>query len=268
MKIQRILNVCVWSALLLSAVAAASAQKPVKWTGEWSITSRYRPAGLKIKPAGKGKFRFKIEAMSGANMGEIEGLATVRGRQAFFDDRKFAKKKADAYGCQLTFTNKGSLITVDQNPECRSYAGMNVYFGGDYLVGKPRKYTETFVELDVFPNARIEQRFRELTKKDYDTFLDAFHQIYTMDDLDKFGAKVYSGCVEGICPWFTAIIMYDPKGSFWAAVLHDEDGQPQSVRYYTNVAGWKTKLPKSIIKWVDDLREHNDELKVTFMNGK
>jgi len=245
-----------------------SAQKKNRWNGEWNITSRYTPSTLRIKPFSGNRFAFKVEAMNGANMGEVSGIAAIRGNKAYFDDRKSTKKDADKYGCLLTFTIKGGSITVRQNQKCSSYAGLGVFFEGDYLRGKPRKFTEDFVELGVFPNIQLDRKFKLLTGKDYETFLDAFHQIYPDEDLDGLKAKVFSACVRGICPWHAGIIIFTTQGKFWAAVMNvDKDVKP-TVRYYTNVRAWTDKLPKTIEKWIDEKRENNDELTIAFKSKK
>src|SRR5215216_6522114 len=82
--------------------AQVAAQKRLVWNGVWNVPSRFTPSTLTIKPLSAGKFRFKIEAMNGANMGEVSGVAVIKGRNAYFDDRKSGKTKDEVYGCKLT----------------------------------------------------------------------------------------------------------------------------------------------------------------------
>jgi hypothetical protein len=256
--------------LVLSFICAenVSGQKKYVWNGEWNVTSRYTPSTLTIKQVSGNRFSFKVEAMNGANMGEVKGVASIKGNKAYFDDRKSTKKDSEKNGCILTFTNKGSKITINQNEKCSYYAGSGVGFEGDYLKGKPRKYNEDFVERGVFPNINLDRKFKLLTGKDYETFIEAFNQVYPEDDIDGLKTTVFSGCVRGICPWHAGIIMFDEKGSFWAAVMNvDKDVKP-TVRYYSNVSGWTDKLPKTIENWIEDKRKNNDDLTIAYKSKK
>jgi hypothetical protein len=246
-----------------------SAQKGLVWNGVWTVPSRYTPSTLTIKPLAAGKFKFKIEAMNGANMGEVSGVATIKGGKAYFDDRKSNKKKDEVYGCKLTFTNKGSLIDVNMNNECQFYAGSGVYFANYYYKGKPKVKEDNFVVLEVLPNMTLDRKFKALVgKKDYERFLNAFHQIYPEDDLDGLGTKVFSACVRGMCPYWAGIIMYDKQGNFWAVVLDDSISDKIFAYYYTNVAAWTDKLPKTIDKFVTEKRDLNTNFTLVYKNKK
>lgn len=246
-----------------------SAQKRVVWNGVWSVPSRFTPSTLTIKPLPAGKFKFKIEAMNGANMGEVSGVAVIKGTKAYFDDRKSGKKADEVYGCKLTFTHKGSLIDVDMNNECLSYAGSGVYFANYYYKGKPKVKEDNFVVLEVFPNLTLDRKFKALVgNKDYERFLNSFHQIGEDEDLDGLGAKVFSACVRGMCPYWAGIIMYDAKGNLWAVVLDDSVEDKIFAYYYTNADGWTDKMPKTIEKFVNEKRDLNTNFTLIFKNGK
>ncbi len=254
--------------LVTFAAMQISAQKRYVWRGLWSVPSRFTPSTLSIKTVSATLFRFEIDAMNGANMGEVSGVAKITGNKAYFDDRQ-SKDKDSRYGCKLTFTHRGSFIDVDMNDKCRSYAGSGVYFGDKYYKGKPKVREDNFVVLEVFPNMALNRKFKTLVGADYVKFLDSFHQIYPENDLDALGAKVFSACVRGICPWTAGIIMYDSKGKLWAAVLDDSVEDKIFARYYTNADGWTDKVPKTIDKWIAEKRELNDgNLTVVFRNKK
>jgi hypothetical protein len=235
----------------------AAAQKRFPWRGVWSVPSRFTPSTLTIKSVSAKSFGFKIDAMNGANMGEVSGVAKIAGNKAFFDDRQ-SKDKDSRYGCRLTFTHRGTFIDVDMNDKCLSYAGSGVYFANKYYKGKPKVKEDNFVVLEVFPNMTLDRKFKALVGADYEKFLDSFHQIYPEDDLDGFGAKTFSACVRGICPFTAGIIMYDKKGNIWAAVLDDSTEDQIFAHYYTNAPGWSDKLPVTIEKWTAEKREFND----------
>jgi hypothetical protein len=246
-----------------------SAQKRVLWNGVWGVPSRFTPATLTIKPLSATSFKFKIEAMTGANMGDVSGVAKIKGNKAYFDDRQSSKKAEDKYGCTLTFTHMGTFIDIKASNKCQNYAGLNVYFDNRYYKGKRKPLETDFVYLEVFPNKALDGKFKLLVGRDYERFLNAFHQIYPEDDLDKLGATVYSACVEGMCSFWAGIIMYDKQGNFWAAVLDDSAADKIVARYYTNAPGWADKLPQTIDKFIAEKREaNNGNLTIVFKSKK
>ena len=247
-------------------VTFGAAQARSGWVGVWSVPSRFTPAILTIKAVSQKTFRFEIDAMNGANMGGIKGVATIRGNKAFFDDRQY-QDPDDRYGCKLIFTHRGAFIDVEMNEKCSSFAGSGVYFGNKYYKGKLEPVEKSLVDLEVFPGTALDQKFRTLVGADYERFLNSFHQIYEGEDLDALGAKVFAACVRGICPFTAGIIMYDKQGNFWAMVLDDSAEDMIYARYYTNAAGWTDKLPKTIEQWVAEKRDFNDgKLTVVFKN--
>ena len=262
--------VYVLTALFLGIFCAenVSAQKKYVWNGEWNVSSSFEPARLTIKTLSGNKFKFHLDASNGANVGEISGVAKIKGNKAFFDDRESTAKDAPKEGCLLTFTNKGASIEVKQNEKCTHYAGNAVYFEGDYTKGKAQKLNDNFVKRKVFPNIKLDQKFKLLTGKDYQNFLDSFQLISPEEDLDGLGATGFSACVRGICPYYAGIIMFDAKGNLWAAVIFIDDKNKTFVNYYTNVSAWTDKMPKTLENWVDDKRSANDDLTVIFKNKK
>lgn len=245
------------------------AQKAFVWTGVWNVPSRFTPSTLTISPVSASSFHFKIDAMNGANMGEVSGIAKISGNRAFFDDRVGNKTGSEKYGCTLTFRHKGTFIDVAMSDECFSYAGSGVFFSNKYYKGKPKPAENDFVYLEVFPDMTLDNKFKALVGKDYERFLNSFHQIGPEDDLDNLDAKVFSACVRGICPFTAGIIMYDTKGNIWAAVLDDSAPENIFAYYYTNAPDWTNKLPETIDKWVTEKRDFNDgKLTVVFKNKK
>lgn len=245
------------------------APKKYQWSGEWNSASRYAPSTLTIKTISASKFEFAIEAMNGANTGEISGIAKISGGKAYFDDRESdSENDSEKYGCRLTFINRVNSILVEENQECNYYAGSGVVFGKIYQKGKPTPKEQNFVQREVFPNHNLDKKFKMLVGKDYERFLEAFHQIYDEEDLDGLNAKVFSACVRGICPWNAGIIMFDAKGNIWAAVIAIDDADKTFVHYYTNASGWMEKLPKTIENWVKSKREMSENLSVIFKNKK
>jgi hypothetical protein len=71
------------------------------------------------------------------------------------------------------------------------------------------------------------------------------------ENLDRKGANVVSMQVRGLACNTKSILMYDDHGHLWAAVWK-AISNPEDVvelRYFTNVASDKNKLPKTISAW-------------------
>lgn len=243
--------------------------KSVRWDGDWNLASRFYPQSLKIKAVSAKSFSFTLSSSNGANQGEISGTAEIKGSKAFFDDRKIKPKDSEPYGCQLLFVNNGNSIETQTSPECSSYGGNGVGFEGTLTKGKTPVIENNFVKLDVFPNIALDRKFKELTGKDYETFLNSFHLIYDEPDLDGLDAKAFSACVRGICPYMAGIIMYDKKGTMWAAVIQSSDDSDKTViNYYTNDAARTDKLPKTIENWANEKKELNKNVTIVYKSKK
>lgn len=254
--------------LVTFGVEQAAARKQNSWGGVWRVASRFTPSSLAIRNVTARSFRFKIDAMNGANMGEVSGVAKIKGNKAIFDDRT-SKDKDSRNGCRLTFTHRGTFIDVDATSNCLRYAGNGVYFGNEYYKGKRKVIEDSFVTLEVMPNAALERKFKALVGADYERFLNSFHQISETEDLDGLGAKAFDACVRGMCPWWTGVIMYDKQGNLWAVVLDDSVEDKVFARYYTNAAGWTDKMPKTVAQWLAEKNELNDgKLVIVYKNKK
>jgi hypothetical protein len=231
----------------------SAAGKKYIWAGTWRWNSRYAPASIRIKMLSSTRFHFKIDTLNGANMGEISGIARVKRNKAYFDDREGRKKGIQTSGCRLLFINKGkSIQLIEALEECRGYHGNAAYFSReDYVKGSPPLLEKNFVDREVFPDPAIDGKFKALVgAKDYEHFMNDFHLVHDEEKDEELNARVFTGCVRGICPWESAVIMFDDKGRFWAAlnILFDEPDTGE-VHYYTNDPAWADKLPAAIEKW-------------------
>ncbi len=240
--------------IFIGLIFSANIFAQQKWDGTWKIEYRNAASTLEITSVSKSKFKFSISAFSGTHDGEISGTATVNGTIATFKNK----------GCKLIFKINKNELKLSENG-CEDYGGVGVGFAGNYSKGKAKKRIENFVTYEVFPNNSIDKKFKTLAGKDYETFLNSFHLYGDIENEDSFKAKVFTGCVRGICPYNAAIIMFDDNENIWAAVIEPGEDGNADVRYYTNSNDWKTKLPKTIETWVNEKKEFSNKLKVVYM---
>jgi hypothetical protein len=236
-------------AILLLLLGSALADK-ITWSGEWGRidSNTFDSATIKITKVTPKNFKFTIIAVSGAHVGNMEGVAEIKGNRAFYADKE---------KCRVIFKMVGANLTVEATEGCQGYAGAGVYFDGTYRKGE-KVPTPTLKSRGIFQTEKEEQVFRQLVGRDYELFVDSMAMISEEDDLDRLGAKVVRGAVRGLFTIVEAIIIYRDANNIWAAVI-DED----VVKYYTTVPEFQNRLPRTIEKW----RESFKEKKVLFMNA-
>lgn len=234
------------------------------WNGKWTRASRFYNAEIKIKSISPTQINFELVALNGANSGEIKGKAKIRGNMAFFDDQQ-PKNNSGEENCQILMNVKNSNISIDTSKGCEGYGGLGVNFEGEYEKGNGKTAETDFVYLKVFPGKILDDKFKKLVGvPEYENFLNAFQLINEEEDLDGFNAKVFSACVRGICISATGIIMFNSSGEIWAAVADDKYPKDYFVKYYTNVAAWRGKLPKTVETWTNQKKSDNQRLTVIY----
>jgi hypothetical protein len=249
---------------LVFSVSIYGQQKSV-WEGSWKNPLPNSIGYLKIKMISKTQFQFEINSTSGANMGDISGIASIIGKEAYFNDNKANDRyRAANTGCRLTFIQKVKSIDILQQG-CDEYGGIGVRFSGAYLKGNPKTIEYNLVDLYILPNAAVDAKFKSLVGKNYRQFVEAMmYMTFADDDQDNFGAKVFSGCVRGICPYNAAIIMFDKNSNFGAAFIELDDKSKAKINYFSNVGEWTNKMPKTIENWVEQQRKLNENLEVVY----
>ncbi len=232
--------------LWLSPALAAD----ITWSGEWVRIdgNKYDTATIRISKVTSKNFKFTMTAVSGAHVGEIEGLAEIKGNNAFYADKE---------NCRVIFKMVGADLKVQATEGCLKYAGTGVYFDGTYRKGE-KVPAPTLKSRGIFQTEKEEQAFRQLVGGDYELFVDSMQLVFDEDDLDGLGAKVVRGAVRGMFTIVEAIIMYRDADNLWAAVI-DAD----VVKYYTTVTEFQNRLPRTIEKWRGSFKEK----KVLFMSA-
>jgi hypothetical protein len=222
------------------------------WSGTWTREDKrgFDGADVTIDEVTGQSFCFDISASSGANLGEIQGKASIKGEKA-----RFAEKTEDGGGatheCIVDFVSRSKAIEISTNRDCWGYAAEGVGFDGSYLREKPQAAEPTLRGLDDAWTAENDRAFAQLTGKDYKTFADTCQLVEEMDDLDDFGAKARACGVRGINTTAESIIVTTASGKIYAAVIDAED----EVLYFTNDPRYAGTLPKTIDHWREPFRE-------------
>ncbi|MEH7180237.1 hypothetical protein [Neobacillus vireti] len=220
----------------------------MSWEGEWSRNSQSSPGTLTITDETATDFSFSLTSLSGVNIGELAGTATIYGERA-------TGRLSEDYGteeeeCTVWFTNKHNQIEIEKvTQSCYNWAGMGVVFTGEYKQGETKSVQKSLVG-SVFASADEDSRFRELVGEDYSLFTENLMYIYDEENLDPFGATVKTGSIRGLASINYGIIMYNDT-YMWAAVSHLPNENEIHLNYYSSHPDYRGKLPVTIENYVN-----------------
>jgi len=223
-------------------ITESNEEKDLILEGIWTRVDT--TATLDISNKTKKSFDFELTALSGANIGYVEGNAKIEGNNAYWNN-----EENDA---SITFRFKDDSLYLKTGGNINFYAGAGVVFKGKYLYGEIIKSPEKLVQKGILLNQEQEDKFKELVGDDYDNFLE-FFQIYgEVENIDEFNAVAYSGGIRGLFTICEGIIMYDSENNFWAAIIGENS---DTINYYTNTS-LTNKLPKTIEKWRERFKDY------------
>jgi hypothetical protein len=218
----------------------------ISWEGEWSRNSQSSPGTLTITDETATGFSFSLMSLSGVNIGELAGNATIHGDRA---TGKLSEDFETEEECTVWFTNKQNEIEIEEvTQSCYNWAGMGVDFTGEYKQGDAKPIQRTLVG-SVFASAEDDARFRALVGEDYSLFTDNLMYIYDETNLDPFAATVKTGFIRGLAPINYGIIMYNDT-DMWAAVSHLPNENEIQLNYYSSHPDYRSKLPVTIENYV------------------
>lgn len=228
------------------------------WSGAWYRNSAYSPGMLILGNVTEKTIDFGLEVFNGGHSGVLEGTANLNGGIATFKNSMFDEEEF----CDLVFQKKENQIRIIQNSNNWACGfGMRAHADGKYDNHlAPEKLELSFgKKYSVFPNQKLRDNFKATVgKANYESYAFNFQSISKVakDESDKMEASVFIGSVAGLATSNEAIIMRNDKGDFWAAtIIYDAMQDRFKVKYHTNVAKHKEKMPATIEKWMDGFPE-------------
>lgn len=232
------------------------------WAGNWYLNDIWDSGTLLIGNVRKDSLDFAISVFRAGHIGEVEGTAARKGNQSSFSQR--INDIDDAGKCAINFTLKGSAIEIEQVSsgwDCGF--GMRAHASGKFDNKKIELKPKISYGADqIFANKAQHDGFLALVgQKMYELF--AFNmqgfEKQTQEAGDGFKATVVVGAASGLFMTNEAIILYDGRGKYWAATL-DFVGDQGLVRYFSNDATFKKKLPPTIEHWRERFPEYEVSL--------
>jgi len=234
------------STVASEAVAPPSTEE---WEGVWqrTPTTPWDEATITITRTTGGILRVEISAAEGCHACQFSGDASITGDTMSISD--------DYSGENCLLERSDEAIIIRPTPSLSAACGMGGHLDGTYVKGEAVERS-SFVP-DIFVKKDDLLAFSKLTRDDYLEFMKMFHLTTEEDDLDKFGARVQSGYVRGCAINMAAIIMKTDNNTLWAAIT-EWDAQVGGsggtiVKYYTNSSQWRERLPRTIVKWVNNI---------------
>lgn len=236
---------CLRRDYLMRLTELEYATKPFNWNATWQRIPATPASGAELttKRLDTTHIAFDISTAEGGNSGELDGVALVKGNQANYAEGQ----------CALSFTAVNGILNVTQDGsdgECS--AGMGVYYSGTYVASdQPLKLDYDLLALGLVRSSEENAALHTLLKDDYQVMVDLAGSMREGDpSADVPDSKIARLWMRGLGP--TAILMSTADARLWVMFMtYDAQGKSR-VRYYTNVAQWKGRLPDVMQAWHKD----------------
>lgn len=212
-----------------------------KLKGSWYRNALGARSTLTLTPISPERIEFRIEAQSGANMGELDGFFTVHDNRS-----EYIVEEPGFDRCRVTFDGsvEGS-IRVEQEG-CQGYAGAGVVFLG--------MYDRTMITDEQLALALLEERFGpDATKSIQDLMGDDFDEIVStlhVNELTENGPEPSETTVfytRGIRPSSMSCLSVNQQtGEVWVAYIKGSK---------LIVLGPTDRAPDAFTNWVAKITE-------------
>ncbi|MDR9861117.1 lysozyme inhibitor LprI family protein [Pseudomonas baetica] len=248
---------CLRRAYLMRLAELEHATEPFSWDATWQLIppSSSTSAMVITQRRDATHIAFDITAGEGANSGDLEGVATLKGDGAFYSEGE----------CNLSFTPVNGVLDISpvgSGGYCS--AGMGVYYTGRFVASQqPLALDYDMLSLGLARTPEENQALHKLLKDDYQRLVELSGSLMAGEpSSDVPGSQVAQMWMRGLGA--TGIVMHSTDARFWV-LLQTYDAKGQAfLRYYTNAAQWKTRLPDALQAWNESKKSYQD-LPVEFM---
>ncbi len=239
-----------------------------KWSGQWHLNGIWEGGTLLIGDLRDTAFHFALSFVRNGHVGEIDGEALLVTDTTAIFNQVLDYFEGDEEVCLMNFTLRKNQIEIFQKSDNFACGfGMRAYASGYYdnqLIKEDP--TLSFGDQGIFVDAAQHDEFKSwIGEKMYHEIAFNMHAVEQLDlhsEEEKLKGKLSKGLVMGMLTSYEAIILHDGKSAFWTATIAFLDGENNTpvIRYFTNQADWKKKLPKAFDEW----RAAFSEYKVIF----
>lgn len=238
---------CLRQEYQMRLVELGHAATPFTWDATWQLIPWGVATGAELKTTRKDSthITFDVSATNGANMGELDGIATLDGNQAHYAEG----------ACTLDFKAINGVLDVTQSGDAADCgAGMGVYYAGRYVASEQSLALDNdLLSVGLVRTRQEDDALRQLLKDDYQRLLASSSSRVTGDtSSDLPEAQVTEMWIRGLGSINAAIFASAPDSRFWLLLVVADQQSHLRARYYTNVPGWKGRLPDSLKRWYDE----------------
>lgn len=238
-------SACLRRDYLMRLTELEYTSKPFNWNATWQRIPGAPASGAELttRQLDTTHISFDISAAEGGNSGELDGVALLKGNQANFAEGR----------CAVSFTAANGILNVMQDgADSDCAAGMGVYYSGTYVASdQPLKLDYDLLSLGLARSTQENAALHALLKDDYQVMVNLAGSMMEGDpSVDVTGSKIAKVWMRGLGA--TAMLMSTPDARLWVMLMtYDGEGRSR-VRYYTNVAQWKGRLPDVMQAWHKD----------------
>jgi uncharacterized protein len=238
---------CLRHQYLMRITELEHAATPFTWDATWQRIPWGVSTGAELKTRRQDATHivFDVSAASGANSGDLDGIAKLNGLQAHY------VKGA----CALSFKAINGVLDVTQEgDDADCGAGMGVFYAGRYVASEQSLALDyDLLSLGVVRTQQEDDALRKLLKDDYQTLVESSSsRLIGNPSSNVPDAEVDEMWVRGLGNTNAAIFMHTTDARFWLVLLVTDQQSNSRARYYTNVPNWKGHLPDELQRWYDE----------------
>jgi len=242
-------DACIERAYYAGISALSDTNRNFKWDGKWWNMLAPNMSGGVIQFSRNAQWSTTLDIRAWAGLNKDEYTAEARRLYGML----VVDRVSDTSNCKLLLIPKhDGLLQVYSNSEwgCRLSMPAGVFLDGAYKLAEtdPRP-KPTLLSLGIFPNAEMDDKFRQLVGEDYQNFVNSANVYIYQDDIDNMGARVLSMWVQGAANSRTAIVMYTPNGNIWAGRISPAKGGGLELHYFSTDGSDQRKMPRTLVAW-------------------
>ncbi|HDS9458773.1 TPA: hypothetical protein QH851_003535 [Enterobacter asburiae] len=239
---------CIERAYYTGISRIADVPSDFSWEGRWWNTSAANVSGgvIQFSHSADWSIIADIRIWAGLNKDEFTAEARKLNGMVLIDNM------VDSKHCKVLFIPRISgAIQAYSNADwgCRLLMPSGAFIDGRYVKSDqdPRPKA-TLQSLEIFRDAKVDERFRALVGDEYQKFVDTANIYIYQDDIDNIGATVVSMWVRGAANTRTAIIMYTAN-DIWAARIEPDDKGKLAFSYFSTQGNDTAKMPRTLAEW-------------------
>ena len=248
---------CLRRQYLMRLTELEHATQPFNWDATWQLIPPGTSTSATVITQRRDATHISIDitAAEGANSGDLDGIATLKDGKAVYSEDK----------CTLLFTPINGVLDISlvgAGGYCS--AGLGVYYTGRFVASQqPLALDYDMLSLGLAQTPEENQALHTLLKTDYQTLGEKSGSLMTAEpSADVPGSQVWEMWMRGLGG--TGVVMRSTAGHFWVLLVTCDSNGHSRLRYYTNAAKWKKRLPDALLDWNERMKDHL-ELPVDFM---